>query len=112
MVETVCDLKIGDYIITTICPMSQKYMFELEIEKESFGEESEEYQLAKNQYDDIWGERKGTLIKIGECFADCILKTDEGKEIAMFYPIIGNYGHWNEEFVGGGKFFINIELKK
>ena len=112
MIETVCDLKIGDEVTTQISPMSQKYMYELDCEKERYGEDSEEYQVAKKDYDDIWGERSGTLIKIGECFAECVLKTDDDKEIPMFYPMIGNYGHWRDNYVGGGKFFIHIELKK
>lgn len=112
MIETVRDLKIGDCVVTHICPMSQKYMQELENEKELFGEDSDEYKLAKKEYDEIWGERKGILIKIGECFSECVIKTSDEKEIGLFYPMIGDMGHWNKSESCGGKFFLNISLEE
>ena len=109
MVESVCDLKIGDIITTQIYSCSQKYFHQLEIEKETFGEDSDEYKLAEKEYDNYWGQRKGTLIQIGECFAECIILTEDNKKIPMINNMVGKMGHWNEKEISGGKYFVSIE---
>ena len=112
MEKTVRDLKIGNRIKTIISPMSQKYMRELDDIENIYGKNSDEYKVAEKEYYDIWGERNGILIQIGECFADCKIRTDSGDEVSMFNNIVGNLGHWNEESdIGGAKFFVNLEIK-
>jgi hypothetical protein len=111
MIESVRELKIGDNVKTQIFPMSQKYIMELENQKEMFGEDSDEFKIAQEEYDDIWGEKKGILIRIGECFAECYLKNNEGKEIPMIHSMVCDLGHWENSESFGGKFFVNIEIE-
>ena len=132
MEKTVRDLKIGNFVKTRVIPETQRYFSELMEISDIYGKESDEYKTAEKEFNDLWGERKGTVIQIGECFADCKIRVersderrDEGSddesdnnnnnrgydEIYMFPQIVSNFGHWNENSdMGRARFFIELEI--
>ena len=64
MINSISDLKIGDYVRSTVGTYSQKY-------------------LLWEGYEDYNCTKIGTIIKLGNSFFDTIIMTDEGDEIFL-----------------------------